>query len=396
MQRIVSAAAAALCVFLLAGSANAEQATPEMSDEVRSQLIGVQLKVTAINEAQSADQMTNSAASHMRRQYLGEARRIAHRDISLDELMALTGDPASEGTWVPGWLTFINVMWVFGVGLLILGVLGIIIWQLGPFLFELFASIPKEFWEFLMSVGGLSLIYVGTLAGAAGPYIALLGCIMFGASLFIIAAVHDIDNAKPGLLFFLSAIPCAVAAVMFASSMIGFVTVGCIVSSLGFFVFVTPFCTYIGFEDEEKLPNATAASFVMLIAYVILHATSTTHPYVEPFKFGALWLGAFVGYIGLLIMSSRFYSKRNYILRQVVTFVAAVAAIAVGTMLHIDYVAQIGGTFGVLCLIEKIYEIPVKHKLSYAWLTAIAGGLLFGGAWLATEYQDVLGPYFLF
>ena len=384
-------------VCLWAGTASAERAQPGFSDEVRGQLVAVKLKVDGINEAQSAGIITADQASQARRRFLAEARGIAQRDITLPELMTVTGDPTADESWAPSWLTFVNVMWVLGIGLLGCGLLGIIIWQLGPFLFEVLASIPKEFWEGLMVVAGLALVYLGTLCGAGGPYVALLGCLMFGAALFIIVKVHRLEKLKPELLFLLSGAVCVVAAILYGSSMIGFVAVACIMSALGFCVIATPLCYCIGFKDDASVGRATAAAFVMLTFYVILEMVGAGNEYVEPFKFGALWLGAFVGYIGLLIASSRWYSNRtNYVLFQVITVAAGIAAIAVGTIFDLTYVAQIGGTFFVLYLVEKTFEIPVQSRISYAWLALIAGGILFGASWLATTYQDVLGPYFLF
>src|SRR5262249_28271802 len=97
------------------------------------------------------------------------------------------------------------------------------------------------------------------------------------------------------------------------------------------------------------------------------------------FADGALFLGTFVGYLGLLIASSRWYhgKKVNYVLFQAITIVAGIAALAIGSIFGIGELHKIGGTFFVLYIIEKLIEIPVEGLRAKAFIGLIISALVF-------------------
>ena len=81
---------------------------------------------------------------------------------------------------------------------------------------------------------------------------------------------------------------------------------------LGFVIFVGELVIMIGFHNEKIIPSATFASFILIFIGVILHlrrqATILTIPFTRPL----LFLGTFVYFIGMLILSSRFYNRWRF------------------------------------------------------------------------------------
>ena len=83
-----------------------------------------------------------------------------------------------------------------------------------------------------------------------------------------------------------------------------------------------------------------------------MKTTGVTNLGIKVFEEGALFLGSFVGYLGLLISSSsKWYGRNNpgrYLFAQIVTFIAGGLAIFIGATFGIGELLKIGGTFFVL------------------------------------------------
>lgn len=103
-------------------------------------------------------------------------------------------------------------------------------------------------------------------------------------------------------------------------------------------------------------------------------------------------MGAFVYYLGLLILSSRYYNagKGNYILLQIITVLSGVAAFFVGATFGVNILLSIGGTFFVLYLLEKYSELP-WNDIGWAWSLLGIACLLYGAAFVVGKYPE----YFL-
>ena len=118
---------------------------------------------------------------------------------------------------------------------------------------------------------------------------------------------------------------------------------------------------------------------------------------LHAFEQGALWLGSFVGYLGLLIASSRWYENRmHYVLMQVITIVMGINALAIGSIFGIPQLLGIGGTLFVLYLIEKPFEIPVESFTAYAAIGLCVAVVVGGSAWWAQNHLTQVQPYLLF
>ena len=130
------------------------------------------------------------------------------------------------------------------------------------------------------------------------------------------------------------------------------------------------------------------ASLLILAAYLAVRIVPNSLPeFIKLFDTGCLFMGAFVYYLGLLVMSNKWYAcpkvadgERNvsrYLLMQVVTIASGFAAFYIGSTFNIGSLLGIGGTFFTIYLLEKYYEIPWKG-VGWAWsLLGVALALYF-------------------
>ena len=117
-----------------------------------------------------------------------------------------------------------------------------------------------------------------------------------------------------------------------------------------------------------------------------------------PFTRPLIFLGTFVYFIGLIILSSRWYrSWQNrrfiFILLQIITFTSGLSMMFFGPMLEIPFIQSIGGTMFVLWLLQKYAEIAPWNDF---WLGTCSllgfGGILYGFAYFLQSHPE----YFIF
>ena len=115
-----------------------------------------------------------------------------------------------------GFVTWMNVMWVFAI---VLGIvcLGVLFWKL----IELFTAIPAEAYEIALYAGSVGLMGWGYfLAPTVGPYVGFTGCLMLGASIMLSGYIHNLKTNYVrffGILF----IVWSGIALVYGSSLIG-------------------------------------------------------------------------------------------------------------------------------------------------------------------------------
>jgi hypothetical protein len=294
-----------------------------------------------------------------------------------------------------GLVTWMNIMWVFAI---VLGIvcLGVLFLELIP----LFAEIPAEAYEIALYAGSVGLMGWGYfLAPDIGPYVGFTGCLMLGASIMFTGHIHKLTQDLVrffGILF----VVWSGIALVYGSPLIGFIAVMALMGMLGFSVVVTPLSYCIGFRDDDAVGNATSAAFLILGLFLGIRILGSNAPNLENimvFESGALWMGSFVGYLGLLIASSRWYKTHfPYVLMQAVTIAAGLGAIFVGSLRDIPELLGIGGTFFALYMIEKPFEIPAKSTLGYATIGLLVSAGVYGGVVWAKTHIDIVEPYLLF
>jgi hypothetical protein len=396
-----------LALLLLPAVASAQQLTQEQVEELKA----VQMGMKSIDRLQESKSFNQEQGDHYRQEHLQLASAIAGQPLptreSLDELIRKND---TSRFW--GFFTFINVVWVFAAIILVVALVALI----GPYAIRW----PGVFWESL----GYIAIGVGLLSGYFWPALSIWfvvpACLLMIPVMTLTKFLHrspsrsdqDAEGAKAGKgwVFFsysqLVALVCTIvwslATLYYQSYLLGFMSVMALEALLGFSVMVMPGCVAMGFEKEDNVPRATVASFAILLVYVLTYITGGLEPHMVDgkevyspliyFKTGAIFMGSFVYYLGLLILASQFYNakKGNYILLQIITIVSGVAAFFFGATFGINALLGVGGTFFVLYLLGKYAELPWKD-IGWGWGLLGLAGLLYAAAWIAGKYPE----YFL-
>jgi hypothetical protein len=296
---------------------------------------------------------------------------------------------------IVGLFTLTNVMWTAG-GIFGAVCIAVIIVQL----WDIIKNIPVIAYE---AIGyGLSAycIYAATIQTGSMMHsgLLLLGSILFAGMLIFTGKARKLPENYTRFFLTLFIVWSAIAW-SFQDEYVGFIAVMALMGTLGFSAGVIPGLGYwMGFEDKDALGRATAAAFVILTLFTldhILKPPSVLHVHV--FESGALWMGSFVGFLGLLIMSWGSYSRRyQWLLRQLIIIVFGFLAIGVGLTFQVPYMAKIGGTFFGLYLVEKPFELSKDSLLGTAVIGLIVCICLWVGAGWIDTHRAIIGPFLLF
>ena len=385
-----------LCTLFAPNAIATEKApskAPAYSADVTTQLVRLQVKIAAINEMTEKGEITQAQAKTATARYLEDARTVASSNkLTLAEVNMISGslDQAPQKlTWLQkaaGLLTFVNIMWMLAI---ILGVVCFVI-LFGRFLMH----IPPEFYEFVGYGLSIALVCWGnTLGAGVAEYVTFSGSLLFVGLMYVTTRVHKID-LNEAMFFSVATIALAISAVMTMNPITGFAAVITFMCEIGFMGALIPFGYVIGFKDGSALSRGTSAGFIVLIFYTGLTALGHHSMYFDLFRTGALWMGSFVGYLGLLIASSRWHTNRQaYPIMQIITIVAGSAALFFGSVYGISELQKIGGTFFVLYIIEKFTEIPARSIEGYAAVGLTVAGAIYGMTWFIKAHVDQLTPY---
>lgn len=383
----------------LAGIARAEEeapATPSLSDSEVQQLLPLRYKIEAAQEMVAAGEITPQQGTSATHRYLTAATAAAGTPLALEQLLALEGTLAETAELtslqkLAGLVTAVNIAWV---------VAGILVLVAIVLLFSFFLSMGPVFWEFALYAASVALLVVSwkSAAGVA-EYLAFTGAAALAGAGGFTWWLHmkEVKSERVRMTSYFAVVAAAEALLALAlqNHAIGFLAVVALMGALGFSVAVIPFGFAVGFDDEKVMARATNAAFMILVGFVLLKAFGQQTP-LAVFETGAYFMGAFVGYLGLLIMASKWYDRStNYAIMQLVMIVAGVAAILVGSILHIGELQKIGGTFLGLWAFEKLAEIPVESKEGVAVLCLVIAGALTATAWFVKSNLTLFAPFLI-
>lgn len=203
----------------------------------------------------------------------------------------------------------------------------------------------------------------------AGPYRITFPQVLFGLSTLVwgfLAIVYHQAFPAQGIPKFLA-----------------FITVMALQFFMGFSVMTLPGCIALGWETEKKVPRSTVSALIILAAYVFIKLSGHSVPEeAKLFETGCLFMGAFVYFLGLLVMSSKWYTPVHenfpgYAWMQVITIVSGSLAFYLGSTFNIGSLLGVGGTFFSIYLLEKYYEIPWKRAGIFWSLLGVAVALYF-------------------
>ncbi len=305
---------------------------------------------------------------------------------------AQPADPTLRGIF-----TFVNIIWFIAASLLATA----LAWLFRLYLVPILRHVPQAVYEGLAYVGCAAFLVGGrAFEPDLAPYIALPGCLglvgAFGFSGFrhkegLEAFFRRLKLDPLSTAWFLLLLCWAPVALAYESAMLGFLAVGALLSWVGFSVMVLPLCYVIGFRKKEVIPRSMAAAFLLMAVTVPLRILALEPPVVAIFAPGALFLGTFVYYTGCLIVSTRFYWKREeasrYGAMQVLTILSGLAGLWLGTTCDIGALRGIGGTFFFLYLLGKYFELPWR-RAQMAWAALGLALILYLAAWMLKRYPE--------
>ena len=401
------------CLILTCGMTLLAQSSRDFTDEQVRELAMIKHKAEAALELGKSGIITESQAQQAVKLYLGQAGQTAGRQVSFVELAVVpetTVSPAPPSymskvaSRVAGWVSFGNIMISIGVLIGVVSVL-VLFWRVIVDLLEILALIPVAFYEALTYAIAFTLVVGGKhWAPDLGYYIGLFGSLLLSGCIGFTLHYHvKYKKNYISLGFLIATAVFVVTAIYYGSALIGVFASLTFMWALGFFSAMAPMCYIVGFTNDEALARGTSVSFFVLALFVVLRATETRIITLEIFAPGMLFMGSFVGYLGLLIVSSKWYSGKNfggYTGRQVFTVILGTAALGFGSVLGIPELLKVGGTFFSLYLIEKISEIidALDIKNAYGWCAIgiiVAAGLIYIGTFVV-HHQTIFHPYLLF
>jgi hypothetical protein len=308
--------------------------------------------------------------------------------VNYSSLVAETGGEfaaTSVSQRVAGWFTFTNIILVTASII----ALGALLKLFGHYFVWLIEAIPEHGWHLLLWSGCGALVALSPrlddmyLMMAIPGVLGFIGC----TSLTVYLLGHnvkEVDNDVVGTIYSaILTVVWAISAIYLNDQLVGFMAVGALMSLLGFGMFVIPGIVCVGFNNDGAVNRATVAAGLILGLHILLLITGNTMQQLDVFRIGMVGLGSFVFYLGLLIMSSKWYSYKDrsydipkYLSINAITVVCGAIALMVGSTYHVNTLLGVGGTLFYLFLIEKYYEIPWKG-VGWAWSALGLGGILY-------------------
>lgn len=398
-------------VLLLALSASQEQ--PKMNFEKLDQLLVIRSVIEEVDSLRQKGVDIDEDGS-MKTQLLEKASAVAGFEIkSYDDLKTFTGGaepPPTTWERVKGFVTFGNIVLIFAaiMGVTAVGLL------FGHYFVALILAVPLPAWEVICYFVCFGLIAAGTkvdpeymLMPVLPGVLGLIGCtFLTDRAHFHKSRDRDQRRWSPVSNEWLAliqwgflAMAWGAVAIFYGSEVIGFLSVMALMTALGFVCGVMPWGVYIGWNDEKMVSRGTTAAFVILGFYVLTHITGISSPQIDVFKTGAHFMGAFVYFLGILIMSSKWYFGREddytwfnkYLLLNALCIASGIAAFYLGSVFGMSSLLGIGGTLFSLYVLEKYFEIPWK---GVGWIWAML--FLAIGLYFAVGQMKAYPEYFLF
>lgn len=383
------------CIGIVSGTAWAEPATVD--------LYAVKAQVEAVNQLAEDDIITGLQAKAGVDGILERTEADLGHPVTVAELETVQGptQTSADLTWLQkaaGFVSFTNTMIAIGSVIAVASLI-FLFGQIIVEMLKVFVMIPAIMYESALVLSGVGLTaYATTLGETNAGTIGLIGALLYGGGFAWIVSRHDngrtFSASSVGVIL---AIAWGASAVLFQSQLIGTLSVAGLMSALGFSAFMVPGLIVVGFKDEDSVPRAMFAAFLILGIFVAMQATGVNASFLSVFRGGSLYVGGFVAYLGALIVGTRYvYRDASYALRQLPMIVGGIGAIYLGSVLGIPELQKMGGTFFVLYLMEKPFEIPIESRTGFAFIALLVSSAAIGGFLWANNNLDVVAPYFLF
>jgi len=330
---------------------------------------------------------------------LSRANKKYGRDISKEDILqaetCILEMQNDEGivTTFYGFFSFINFIWIVSI-------FGIVI-VMGPFLSFVLSPVVKHiivFWNatilpVLMVIeqnGGFvflafSFCFWLEVHGYRYPkdtgfYVTLTGSLLAAPSWFYAATKAESKNSSAKAFQMLTCIFLLLIwspmAILYNSTLVGFLSVASGYHAAGFSVICTGLCWCIGFDSKKSLQRVVALSFIVIIYSISMKYMGwSRNSAFSPFATALNVFGSLTYFLGLLITSSRFYfyNDRNMYIKSNGLFVgSAMIILGFAFTLNITSLRNTVLTFMCIYLGEKVAELDIWRKTSWIYV-----GLMF-------------------
>jgi uncharacterized membrane protein YqaE (UPF0057 family) len=312
--------------------------------------------------------------------------------------------PPTKWDQMKGLFTFVNIMIVMGAVIAGTG----IIWLFGHYFWTLILAVPAEAWEVILWAGFALLAWSASLVSTDWQLAVLMpACVGFFGAMSLTCFVHGSKSKSYEIPSLVLTVVYGTVALFFGSHVVGFMSVMALLNALGFMMGHIPGCVYLGWDNDSQVARGTFAAGLMLTLHILFTLTGAA-VVLAPFREGMLFMGSFVYFVGLLIMSSRYYwysytdkdgkltdfgYRTNWVaftVMQVCVLSSALLAFYFGSVYNMPALLGFSGTVFAIYVLEKYYDLPWKG-VGWAWSMLGLGGLLYGLGLVVQSYPQ----YFL-
>ena len=286
----------------------------EKTDHLPQSIVELKTFYEVVEILEKRGVLTEGHAQREKQTYIEYGSKLVGKDKMLTTAEFLSSDRRESI------VSFSNVVAVVaGVTVFIAGSILIRIYVL-PSL----TDIPVDVWEKILYFLAFSFMFLNSHS-----WLVFLGCLIFLAALSLTFRLHPTrprqNNSVQVMSWILFAVWSA-AALYQQNHEAGYLSAMALESALGFVVFQGELITAVGFENEKLIPSGTLSSLCLILIGSFLHMTCI-NVFTIPFTRPLLFVGTFVYFIGLIILSSRlYYNKHNhqdlFWLLQVVSFLS--------------------------------------------------------------------------
>ncbi len=295
-----------------------------------------------------------------------------------------------------GYLSWLGFIYALGIGFVSAGIIFVFYGVIKQIAHSLRYAI-----EVFAYVASALLIASGHIYSVPGEFVlwpVMTGCITFAASVFYTLWLHKIKGDDPRMLYTIFLMVWAPVAIFYGQSAIGFLAVLAVIGILGFSFAVGRLSYAFGYERKEQIPGGTMAALMLLTAYVVVHLFWKDAPmFVRVFMPGALWLGSFVAFIGILILSSSFYDEDDgrFWVMQLVAWVVYGVFGTLGMIYDITPLPAMTLVMFALYLASKPLDLEWEKNAITVGISLIISGSIFGGAWFVASTNAAMARHFI-
>eukprot|EP00927_Polykrikos_kofoidii_P065980 TRINITY_DN61667_c0_g1_i1.p1 TRINITY_DN61667_c0_g1~~TRINITY_DN61667_c0_g1_i1.p1 ORF type:complete len:655 (+),score=91.74 TRINITY_DN61667_c0_g1_i1:145-2109(+) len=200
-------------------------------------------------------------------------------------------------------------------------------------------------------------------------------------------------KAQPTIIHVFLGLLLAPTTILHQSTLLGYATVGILLSALGSFLTVMPFGYIVGFHDGCAMMRSAIVCGLGVACFGALRAWSVDSFYLGPFVSGVSVLGGIGHYLALLIRSNYWYRRARYFRYNMLMLGSLVLGVAVGRVFGMPGLANTATTFFALWLLEKNIELKNMGVNVMVIVFGSSVAMYYSAVWLHTHPKFVVSLF---